>query len=254
MSLGRAELTMTEMDVGEVDQMQGLAARFADVKARVAAAAEKCGRNPAEVTLIAISKTHPASLVRELISLGAMDLGENRVQEAELKIPEVGRTGVRWHLVGHLQANKARRAVNLFDVIHSLDSVELARRLDRLCVEVGRESLPLLIQVDLGHEETKSGVDEQELAQLAEAVQQLERLELIGLMTLPPFFEDPKQARPYFRRLRELRDELAQKGAFGERSGELSMGMTHDFAVAIEEGATMVRIGTAIFGERHAGN
>ena len=237
-----------------VDPSEGLAARFAGVKARVAAAAEQCGRRPDEVTLIAISKTHPANSIKELIELGAADLGENRVQEAETKIPEVGRNAARWHLVGHLQANKARRALGLFDVIHSLDSIDLARRLDRLCVEVGRDTLPLLIQVDLGHEETKSGVDEQELRQLVETVQQLERLELIGLMTLPPFFEDPKQARPYFRRLKELRDELAGKGAFGERNGELSMGMTHDFAVAIEEGATMVRIGTAIFGERHAGN
>ena len=237
-----------------VDLAQGLAARFADVKARVAAAAENCGRKPDEITLIAISKTHPASLVKELIELGATDLGENRVQEAETKIPEVGQRNVRWHLVGHLQANKARRALNLFDVVHSLDSVDLARRLDRLCVEVGRQSLPVLIQVDLGHEETKSGVDENELPELAATVQQLERLELIGLMTLPPFFEDPKQARPYFRRLRELRDELARQEAFGARNGELSMGMTHDFTVAIEEGATMVRIGTAIFGERHARN
>lgn len=242
----------------DVDLAKGLAARFEDVKARVAAATRNSGRRAEDVTLIAISKTHPASLIRELIDLGATDLGENRVQEAETKIPEVGQitTGktARWHLVGHLQANKARRALSLFDVIHSLDSVDLARRLARLCAEVGRESLPLLIQVDLGHEETKSGVDEKELPRLVETVQQLERLELIGLMTLPPFFEDPKQARPYFRRLRELRDELARKGAFGERSGELSMGMTNDFAVAIEEGATMVRIGTAIFGERHAGN
>ena len=237
---------------------KGLAARFEDVKARVAAAAEAAGREPEEITLIAISKTHPASLIKDLIELGATDLGENRVQEAEEKIQEVGQGGSRkkprWHLVGHLQANKARRALSLFDVIHSLDSVDLARRLDRLCGEIARPSLPLLIQVDLGHEETKSGVDEQELPQLVETVQQLERLKLIGLMTLPPFFEDPKQARPYFRRLRELRDELGRKGAFGEHTGELSMGMTNDFAVAIEEGATMVRIGTAIFGERHAGN
>jgi pyridoxal phosphate enzyme (YggS family) len=238
----------------KADQAGGLATRFATVKAQISVAAEKCGRNPAEITLVAISKTHPADLVKDLIELGATDLGENRVQEAEWKIPEVGQERARWHLVGHLQANKARRALNLFDVIHSLDSTDLARRLDRLCVEVGRESVPLLIQVDLGQEETKTGVDERELPQLVETVQQLQRLELIGLMTLPPFFEDPKQARPYFRRLRELRDELAVKGAFGDRAGEWSMGMTHDFAVAIEEGATMVRIGTAIFGERHAGN
>jgi len=237
-----------------VDPAEGLAARFADVQARIAAAARSSGRSPEEVTLIAISKTHPPSLISSLIELGATDLGENRVQEAESKIPEVGRTKARWHLVGHLQANKARRALNLFDVIHSLDSIDLARRLDRLCVEVERQTLPLLIQVDLGHEETKSGLDESELSQLAETVQQLERLELIGLMTLPPFFDDPKQARPYFRRLRELRDELARNGAFGERRGELSMGMTHDFEIAIEEGATMVRVGTAIFGQRDADN
>ena len=228
-----------------------LAARFADVQARIATAARNCSRDPREVRLIAISKTHPASLIKELVQLGATDLGENRVQEAEEKVPNVGKEGIRWHLVGHLQANKARRALKLFDVIHSLDSIELARRLDRLCVEVDRPRLPVLIQVDLGHEETKSGIDESELPQLTETLQQLERLELIGLMTLPPFFEDPEQARPYFRRLRELRDELAGRGVFGgERQGELSMGMTHDFAVAIEEGATMVRVGTAIFGER----
>ena len=237
-----------------VHPTDGLAARFAEVKARVTAAAQNCGRDPREVTLIAISKTHPASLVKSLVELGATDLGENRVQEAEEKIPQVGRSAVRWHLVGHLQANKARRAVNLFDVIHSLDSIDLARRLDRLCAEEGRHLLPLLIQVDLGHEATKTGIDEQELPQLAEGLRSLERLKLIGLMTLPPFFDDPEQARPYFRRLRELRDELARGGLFGDGGGELSMGMTNDFEVAIEEGATMVRVGTAIFGERYVGN
>ena len=232
------------------DPAQGLAARFASVKARIEAAAKKSSRSPEEVRLIAISKTHPASLIKSLIDLGATDLGENRVQEAEGKIPEVGREAVRWHLVGHLQANKARRALHLFDVIHSLDSIDLARRLDRLCVEVGRQSVPLLIQVDLGHEETKSGVDEQQLPELANFARGLERVRLIGLMTLPPFFDDPEQARPHFRRLRQLRDQLANSGVFADNRGELSMGMTHDFEVAIEEGATMVRIGTAIFGER----
>ena len=237
-----------------VDPAEGLAARFAAVQARINTAATRAGRSPGDVALIAISKTQPANLVRELIELGATDLGENRVQEAEEKLPAVGQTIARWHLVGHLQANKARRALSLFDVIHSLDSIDLARRLDRLCIEVGRQSLPVLIQVDLGGEETKSGINEQELPGLAETLQQLERLELIGLMTLPPFFDEPEQARSYFRKLRELRDKLASSGAFGERGGELSMGMTHDFEVAIEEGATMVRIGTAIFGERNAGH
>jgi pyridoxal phosphate enzyme (YggS family) len=229
---------------------QQLGAQITQIRAQIEAAALNCGRLPQEVTLIAISKTHPASSVRAAVKLGVTDIGENRVQEAEQKINEVGKNTVRWHLVGHLQANKARRAVQLFDVIHSLDSLELARRLDRLCGEEGREKLPVLVQVDLGHEETKSGIDEGELIGLAESLKSLDRVQFVGLMTLPPFFDDAEQARPFFRRLRELRDELAARGAFGDRKGELSMGMTNDFEVAIEEGATMVRVGTAIFGQR----
>jgi pyridoxal phosphate enzyme (YggS family) len=229
-----------------------LAQRLALVRNQLAAAAEKAGRRAEEVRLIAISKTHPAAVVKHLIELGAADVGENRVQEAEEKIIEIGRDKVRWHLVGHLQANKARRAVNLFDVIHSLDSIDLARRLDRLCEEEGRDKLRVLIQVDLGHEETKSGIEETALSQLVDSLAELSRLELIGLMTLPPFFDNPEDSRPFFRRLRELRDELSRQGAFQDRKTELSMGMTQDFAVAIEEGATMVRVGTAIFGERAA--
>ncbi|HJT28651.1 MAG TPA: YggS family pyridoxal phosphate-dependent enzyme [Pyrinomonadaceae bacterium] len=227
-----------------------LALRLAAIRDRITAAANRCGRSPEEVRLIAISKTHPASVIKRVIEFGAVDIGENRVQEAEAKIADVGRDAARWHLVGHLQANKARRAVNLFDVIHSLDSLDLARRLDRLCVEEGVEKLAVLIQVDLGHEETKSGIDESELTHLVECLGPLCRLEFTGLMTLPPFFDNPEQSRPYFRRLRELRDELAAQRAFGSGKGELSMGMTNDFEVAIEEGATMVRVGTAIFGER----
>ncbi|HEU4509209.1 MAG TPA: YggS family pyridoxal phosphate-dependent enzyme [Pyrinomonadaceae bacterium] len=229
-----------------------LSARFKRIREQIAAAAERSGRRAQDVSLIAISKTHPASAIESLIELGATDFGENRVQEAEEKITELGRDRARWHLVGHLQANKARRAVNLFDVIHSLDSIDLARRLDRLCEEEGREKLSVLIQVDLGHEETKSGIAESELPQLVAELGPLQRLELIGLMTLPPFFENPEHNRPFFRHLCKLRDTLASSGAFGDRAGELSMGMTHDFEVAIEEGATMVRIGTAIFGERVA--
>lgn len=229
-----------------------LAERLTRVRARIAAAADRSGRVSEEISLIAISKTHPSAVVSKLIDLGATDVGENRVQEAEEKITEVGRDKARWHLVGHLQANKARRVVTLFDVIHSLDSIDLARRLHRLCVEEGREKLAVLIQVDLGHEETKSGVDETKLEPLVKEVGSLNRLQLIGLMTLPPFFENPEDNRPFFRKLHELRDELAARGAFVHGKGELSMGMTHDFEVAIEEGATMVRIGTAIFGERAA--
>jgi pyridoxal phosphate enzyme (YggS family) len=237
--------------MANVDPAQDqLRARLAAIRARIAAAAKKCGRRAEEVNLIAISKTHPASVIKRVIEFGALDIGENRVQEAEGKIMEVGRDAARWHLVGHLQANKARRAVSLFDVIHSLDSLDLAQRLDRLCHEEDREKLRVLIQVDLGHEETKSGVDESELTHLVEGIGPLSRLELTGLMTLPPFFDDPEQSRPFFRRLRELRDELAGRGAFPSGKGELSMGMTNDFEVAIEEGSTMVRVGTAIFGER----
>jgi pyridoxal phosphate enzyme (YggS family) len=227
-----------------------LAVRLAGIRTRIAAAVQRSGRQPDEVRLIAISKTHPSAVVKEAIELGATDFGENRVQEAEGKIAEIGRQKVCWHLVGHLQANKARRAVSLFDVIHSLDTIDLAERLDRLCVEERRDTLPVLIQVDLGHEETKSGIDESELTDLVENLGPLTHVKLIGLMTLPPFFDDPEQSRPFFRRLRELRDELNERGAFGAGAGELSMGMTHDFEVAIEEGATMVRIGTAIFGAR----
>lgn len=237
---------MAHVDTAET----ALAQRLTRVRARIAAAADRSSRAREEVSLIAISKTQPSAVVSKLIELGATDIGENRVQEAEEKIAEVGRDKARWHLVGHLQANKARRAVTLFDVIHSLDSIDLARRLDRLCTEAGRESLPVLIQVDLGHEETKSGIDETELRSLVNEVGSLKRLQLIGLMTLPPFFENPEDNRPFFRKLRELRDELAAQGAFVNGKGELSMGMTHDFEVAIEEGATMVRVGTAIFGER----
>lgn len=217
---------------------------------RMAEAAVRALRRPHEVKLVAVSKTHSSEIIREAIAAGVTDLGENRVQEAESKIPEVGRHAARWHLIGHLQSNKARRAVELFDVIHSLDSVALAQRLDRMCVELKREAMPVMIQVDLGCEATKSGVHEGDVAQMVEALKQFERLRLTGLMTLPPYFDDAERVRPFFRKLRELRDELGSQGAFGAARGELSMGMTHDYEIAIEEGATVVRIGTAIFGER----
>jgi pyridoxal phosphate enzyme (YggS family) len=217
---------------------------------RITECAIGADRRPEDIRLIAVSKTHPVETVRAAITAGATDLGENRVQEAEPKIEAIGAESVRWHLIGPLQANKARRAAKLFDVIHTVDSVELAERLERICREEGRAELPVLIQVSLANETTKSGVAVEQLDQLSDAVRRCERLRLIGLMTLPPFEEDPEKTRPYFRRLRELRDRLAAAGAFGDSAGELSMGMSHDFEVAIEEGATMVRVGTAIFGER----
>jgi hypothetical protein len=236
----------------KAQRQEQLRQRLERVHERMAEAAVRANRRPDDVKLVAVSKTHPAEIIREALVAGVTDLGENRVQEAEAKIPEVGRQAARWHLIGHLQSNKARRAVELFDVIHSLDSAALARRLDRACGEMGREELPVLIQIDLGQEATKSGAAESEVPEIIDAIRQSQRLRLTGLMTLPPYFDDPEQARPFFRRLRELRDELRAQGVFGESSGELSMGMTHDYEVAIEEGATMVRVGTAIFGARES--
>ena len=223
---------------------------MADVRHRIRQAAIRANRDPEEIKLIPVSKTHPVAVLREAIAAGARCFGENKVQEAETKIEELGRENLEWHLIGHLQANKARKAVGLFDVVHTLDSVELARRLERICEEEERSELAVLTQVDLAREETKSGIAEKDLPKLAEFLQSCKHLQFKGLMILPPYFEKAREVRPYFRRLRELRDELAKQNAFAHGPGELSMGMTHDFEIAIEEGATMVRVGTAIFGER----
>jgi pyridoxal phosphate enzyme (YggS family) len=229
---------------------QTLSDRLANVRLRIEAAARRSNRPTDRITLVAISKTHPVEALKAGLAVGITDLGENRVQEAEGKIVELGRKAARWHLVGHLQANKARRAVQLFDVVHSLDSAALAQRLDRLCIEEGRAEFPVLIQIDLGGEKTKTGIDPRQLREVLDALGDCKRLRLQGLMTLPPFFENADCARPYFKTLRQLRDEFKSQGQFGEHPGELSMGMSHDFEIAIEEGATMVRVGTAIFGER----
>ena len=216
---------------------------LAEVARKIEQAANKVGRNPNEIKLIAVSKTHPIEILQAAINVGATVFGENKVQEAEGKIEAIGREKVEWHLIGHLQKNKARKAVQIFDVIHTLDSIELARRLERICKEEQRESLSVLAQVDLANEATKNGVAENDLPQLIEFLQTCDCLKLNGLMIIPPFFEDAENVRPYFRRLRELRDKILP-------TGELSMGMSHDFPIAIEEGATLVRVGTAIFGER----
>ena len=220
-----------------------LSENLSDIRGRISAGAARSGRDESEIKLVAVSKTHPAETLREAIAAGVSVFGENKVQEAEGKIAEIGRGAAEWHLIGHLQSNKARKAVQLFDTIHSVDSVDLAQRLERICEDEGRESLSVLVQVDLAGEATKSGIPESELPELVEALRNCRHLELEGLMVLPPFFDDPEATRPYFRRLRELRDEHVP-------DGHLSMGMSHDFEVAIEEGATIVRVGTAIFGER----
>jgi PLP dependent protein len=214
-----------------------------DVRRCIASAANRAGRDASAVRLVAVSKTHSPEIVREAIIAGQTVFGENKVQEAEDKIADVGRGAAQWHLIGHLQSNKARKAVQLFDVIQTVDSVELAERLERICEEEGRDSLSVLAQVDLAGEETKSGVPEADLPKLAAYLNGCKHLKFDGLMVLPPYSDDPEAARPYFRRLRELRDQLLP-------GGELSMGMSHDFEVAIEEGATIVRVGTAIFGQR----
>jgi pyridoxal phosphate enzyme (YggS family) len=234
----------------------GLRARAEEVLGRIGRAARRAGRAPEEVTLVAVSKTHPAALVREAAAVGLRDFGENRVQEAEGKIAELKDVpGLRWHLIGHLQPNKVRKAVRLFDVIHSVDNVALVERLERICAEEGRDSLDVLVQVDLAGEETKSGATEDELPDIFEALKDCRRVRCRGLMTLPPFLEDAEQVRPFFRRLRLLRDLWivrgeSARGALPGDARELSMGMSHDFEVAVEEGATMVRVGTSVFGAR----
>jgi pyridoxal phosphate enzyme (YggS family) len=219
------------------------------VREQIADAALRAGRKPDEITLIAVSKTHPAEAIREAFDAGLRHFGENRVQEWEGKRDEIASLAATWHLVGHLQSNKAARAAHLFHSIDSVDDFALAQRLDRACGELpAGQTLRVLIEVHLGGEETKSGVSEAGLPGLAEKVAGLPRLELRGLMCIPPFLEDPEQVRPYFARLRELRDQLESR--LGRRLPVLSMGMSHDFEMAIMEGATEIRVGTALFGAR----
>jgi pyridoxal phosphate enzyme (YggS family) len=233
--------------------MGGIADNIQFIRDRIAAAALACGRQPEEITLVAVSKNFPAECIHAALAAGQFHFGENRVQEAESKIPGFRATpDLRWHMIGRLQSNKAQRAAELFNVIHSVDSIKLARRLSQAAVSLGK-ILSILIQVDLGHEETKFGAERREVADITSAILNLQGLRLDGLMTIPPFFEEPNRVRPYFAALRELSHSLAGEmpGCLG--CGHLSMGMSHDFEIAIREGATIVRIGTAIFGERSRG-
>jgi hypothetical protein len=230
--------------------MNAIATNIRSIRERVAQAAASCGRRPEEIVLLAVSKTVPAESISQAADAGLFQFGENRVQEAEGKIAYFRNIRkLEWHLVGHLQTNKARRAVELFDVIHSLDSLKLAAKLNQASLETGKV-LSVLVQVDLSQEETKFGADPAEIRTIAEALSNFRGLRLDGLMTIPPFTEDPERARPYFARLRQLKEtmESEQPGCLGK--GHLSMGMSHDFTQAIREGATMLRIGTAIFGPR----
>lgn len=216
------------------------------VRYRIAAACARARRDPAGVRLVAVSKTVPVERVREALAAGQADFGENRVQEALDKIPQVG-PGARWHLVGHLQSNKARHAVGVFDLIHAVGAVDLAMEIDRRAAALGVVQ-PVLVQVNVSREATKHGADEADTPALVEAVASLPHLDLRGLMTIPEPSDDPETSRPAFVRLRELRDAAAAR--LGAPLPELSMGMTDDFEVAVEEGATIVRVGRGIFGER----
>jgi pyridoxal phosphate enzyme (YggS family) len=228
-----------------------LRARLADVRARIERAAGRAGRDPAAVRLIAVSKTFSADYVRAAADAGQIDFGENKVQEALQKIDQTPDLAIRWHLIGHLQSNKAKK-VGRFDVVHSIDDAALVGKVDEAAQAAGRR-IELLVQVDLAGETTKHGAREQELASIFDAGRAAQAVTIAGLMILPPAVEDPEAARPYFRALRGVRDRLVASGVNPTAVRELSMGMSHDFEVAVEEGATLVRVGTAVFGSRERG-
>ena len=219
------------------------------IRGRIRSAVLAAGRRPDTVRLVAVSKTVPAERVREAVAAGITLLGENYIQEAREKVEALHDLGLSWHFIGHLQSNKAKYAVRLFDMIHSVDSIKLARELDKQAAKNAKMQ-DILIQVNTGKEASKSGVYEEEALALVREAGRMEHLAVKGLMTLPPYFNAPEKVRPYFQALRELRDRIRDEALNGVAMEELSMGMTGDFEAAIQEGATLVRIGTAIFGER----
>jgi len=224
--------------------------RIKNVYRRIASAAIRSGRNPDDVKLVAVTKTVPLNTIKEAIDLGLRIFGENRVQEAKEKIEKIKKECegclVKWHMIGHLQKNKAKIAVELFDMIHSVDSLELAELINKYS-ERNNKIQDILIQIKLSHEESKYGIDKNELLGLLKNISFLKNIKVLGLMTIPPYFDNPEMVRPFFRKLRRLK-EIAESHNY--RLPELSMGMTNDFEVAILEGSTIVRIGTAIFGKR----
>jgi pyridoxal phosphate enzyme (YggS family) len=228
-------------------EIADIAANLARLRERVMRAAGRVGRQGNEIALVAVSKTFPVEVIRAAFAAGLRHFGENRVQEMQAKRPKLADLSTSWHFIGHLQSNKARLATELFDRIDSVDSLPLARKLDSAAGELGKR-LPVLVEVHLGGEAAKNGVSESELPFLAESIATLPHLDLHGLMTVPPYSDDPGQARPHFRKLLELREKLSER--LGRRLPTLSMGMSHDLEVAIEEGATEIRPGTALFGAR----
>jgi pyridoxal phosphate enzyme (YggS family) len=229
-----------------VDDIGG---RIARVHEAIERAALRSGRKPEDITLIAVSKTISPAVIQQAVDAGITSLGENRVQEAAEKVERVTGPALRWHLIGHLQSNKVRQAVKMFDVIHTVDSVDLSSRLDRIAGEMGRTPA-VLVQVKLEDEAAKSGADPQDLPAIVEALDSSANLRLRGFMVIPPLSESSEDTRGYFKKLREIRDGLNQGRPGGRQLADLSMGMSGDFEIAIEEGATMVRVGTAIFGSR----
>ena len=225
--------------------MPGIQDNLLRVMERMERAARRVGRGPGEVKLVAVSKTVDIARIREAIEAGASILGENYVQEAQTKIEEIGKP-VSWHFIGHLQSNKAKIAVRLFDAIHCVDGLALTEDLNRRAQQVNRK-IPVMIEVNLSGEATKFGAEEEKVTALAQGILKLDHLSLEGLMTMPPYFDDPEMSRPYFVQLRGLKEKMVKEGI---PLKELSMGMSNDFEIAIEEGATYVRVGTAIFGPR----
>lgn len=228
---------------------ESIQSKLERVESRIKEAALSCGRDPESVKLVAVSKTVPVDYIRAGIKAGVTIVGENYVQEAKEKIETIGRDNVSWHFIGHLQSNKAKHAVKLFDLIHSVDSIKLAREIDRRARAIDRLQ-PILIQVNISGEETKSGIDADQSLELVRQISALENIAVRGLMTMPPYFNAPDKVRPYFRALRSMQELIRKEAIPRADMTELSMGMTGDFETAIEEGATLVRIGTAIFGER----
>jgi PLP dependent protein len=224
--------------------------RLSNVKERIKKAAINCGRDPDTIRLVAVSKTIPEDMVREAIKAGAYILGENYIQEAGNKINALSAYPVSWHFIGHLQSNKAKYAVKLFDMIHTVDSLKLAKELNKQAKKINKIQ-KILIQVNISMESTKSGVHEEDAQKLIKEISLFENISIKGLMTMPPFFNNPEEAGPCFSALRNLRDKIRDGAIKNINMQELSMGMTGDFEVAIKQGATLVRIGTAIFGERN---
>ena len=233
--------------IGILSFVTDIAANLESIREQIRETAERAGRDPASVQLVAVSKTLPPEVVRQAAAAGQLSFGENRVQEAQEKIPALTDAGLEWRLIGHLQSNKARRAVELFNVIETIDSPRLATTIDRIAGEMGKR-MPILLEVNVGEETQKAGVEPAELGPLVDFARRLPNLELRGLMAIPPYEDDPERSRPYFRRLARLLQEINR--SLDTPLTDLSMGMSHDFRVAIQEGATLVRIGTAIFGAR----